>query len=111
MNKLKDKKIIKYNIDDFTKIERLEDFYKQTGLYDKLMNSELTVFDIHMNREECEMLNSFMKVTNRKKMKKLYAEKYIDTSVAMHWLNYAPMTNNAEVPKGELWIYKDGKEQ
>jgi len=102
-----DKEIIKYNIKDFKKMKTLDDFYKQLGLYDKLMSSEITVFDVHMNREECEMLDEFMKNTMRKKFKKQYTEKYIDISVGMHWLNYSPNTNNPDVPKGELWIYKE----
>lgn len=102
-----DKEIIKYNINDFKKIQTLDDFYKPLGLYDRLATSEITVFDIHIDREECEILNKFMKNTNRKKMKKLYTEKHIDVAVGMHWLNYAPSSNNSEVPKGELWIYKE----
>ena len=61
-----DKEIVKYNINDFKKMKTLDNFYKPLGLYDRLVSQELTVFDVHMNREECEMLVDFMIITNMK---------------------------------------------
>jgi predicted DNA-binding protein len=102
-----DKEILKYNIEDFSGIESMEDFYTVAGLMDRIRNKELTQFDIHMNRLECEILNDFSKKNNRKSKKKKWSERMIDNSVAMDWLNYSPSSDNAQVPEGELWIYKE----
>jgi hypothetical protein len=105
-----DKEILKYNIEDFSGIESMEDFYTVAGLMDRIRNKELTQFDIHMDREECEMLNDFSRENNRKNKKKHRKDgSTLFTSVAMDWMNYSPSSNNDDVPKGELWIYKENK--
>lgn len=98
-------RIVRYEMRDFENIKTLDDFYKIVGLFDKLMCGDLTIFDVHMCKEDCEALCDIMKKNFKHKH---YKKKYSDRCVAMHWLNYSPSCKDKDVPSGELWIYKDG---
>ena len=97
------KEVLKYEMSDFKKIKSMIDFYEVLGIERRLQSGEITVMDVFMEREDCEELQPIMRKNFPNK--KHYRDKYINTSVAIEWLNYSP-SSAIQPPKGEIWIIK-----
>ena len=88
------------------KIITMEDFYKAVGLMGKF--EEFGIVDIQqiwMNRGQDLELNDLCKSNARKSRKyKNMSDRHIETSIAMDWLCYSPVSV-PYVPKNELWLW------
>ena len=87
-------KIIKFKWEDMKGIKSMGEFYERLGIMKELEENKMSVYDVFMNRKECEKIQEVVK--------KSWKGKY-GTSIAMDWLNYSPTTND-EVGDGELWV-------
>ncbi len=87
-------------------IASMGDFYVATGLEELVKDKTITnINQIWMNRTQCEGLEEGV-YRNLKKTRRFrgMGEKYIRTTVAMDWLNYAPSSADY-IPEWELWIF------
>jgi len=92
--------IIKRNINDFSGIKNMLDFYRLLGIYDKLGHQIQSVSHIRMNDADCEKLKDFMINNIPRNKKKL---RYYTTGVILDWVNLSPKSDN-NVPSNEIWI-------
>lgn len=97
-------KIIKYDINDFSDIVSMYDFYERIGLYDSETNKwEIDkVSQVHMRRGNDFKLLDF--ISANKDSKKKMSQKLRKISDGMEWLMLCPV-GNLIVPENEIWIY------
>lgn len=100
--------IFKYDIGSMkTGVCSMNDFYARTHLIE-LMRAGLIsdVAQIWMNRKNCDILHDSLYESLRKSRKyKDFTDKYLRTSSAMDWLNYAPV-GIEWLPEDEIWVWE-----
>ncbi|MPN19899.1 hypothetical protein SDC9_167274 [bioreactor metagenome] len=96
--------IIKYNIEDFTDISSMEDFYRKLGIWNDMGKTIFDVSQLHMEKENCEILQEYIYNTIRLKSRfKGLADRIPRSVASMDWLNFSPVSN-PDMPKDEIWI-------
>lgn len=86
-------------------IKSMDDFYTKTGLMDLVKSGKITdVRQVRMNSKDLDYLLETMKRNlKRSSVFKHLTDRYIETSAAMDWLNYSPMTDDS-VPSLTIYI-------
>lgn len=84
----------------------VEDFFKAVGVFELIKSGEVAQVDqLWMNDQQCDLLCEKIKENLRKdKRFRHHSGHFIDTSAAMDWLNYSPVSA-FEVPADELWVW------
>ena len=85
--------VLKVDSEKISKVTNMMEFYEVIGAKPYFESKQVTdVSKIKMNSDDNEKLNDLLKTNANKKYKRRYSKKYIDTAVAMDWLNYSPVS-------------------